>query len=150
MKLINVMLVTLMAALPVLPLTVAASSSVAEAMSEFAWEKRQILLFAPDAQNQNYQDFLATAKEQQAALDERRLQVWHILSGQPVKLDETRYADLSAEDFQTEYAVAADEFSVILIGYDQGEKLRQDTVDLERLFAEIDQMPMRVREMRGQ
>jgi hypothetical protein len=39
---------------------------------------------------------------------------------------------------------------VILIGYDQGEKLRQDTVDLERLFAEIDQMPMRVREMRGQ
>lgn len=144
------MLVTLMAALPVLPLTVAASSSVAEAMSEFAWEKRQILLFAPDAQNQNYQDFLATAQEQQAALDERRLQVWHILPGQPVKLGETRYADLSAEDFQTEYAVAADEFSVILIGYDQGEKLRQDTVDLERLFAEIDQMPMRVREMRGQ
>ncbi len=138
-----------MALFSVLPLA-AANQSIADAMGEFAWEKRQILLFAPDVQDERYQEFLTIEENQRDALNDRRLQVWHLVPDQPVKLGEVEYDELSVEDFQTEYAVSADEFSVILIGYDQGEKLRQDKVDLDRLFAEIDQMPMRVREMQSE
>ena len=139
-----------MTLLSVLPLAAAADQSVADVMGEFAWEKRQILLFAPDVQDERYQEFLAIEDNQSDALNDRRLQTWHLVPDQPVRLGDVQYDDLSVEDFQAEYAVSADEFSVILIGYDQGEKLRQDKVDLERLFAEIDQMPMRVREMQSE
>ncbi|MGB1255212.1 MAG: DUF4174 domain-containing protein [Thiolinea sp.] len=128
--------------------TAQAGQSVAGMLNDFAWEKRQILLFAPDTQDKKYQAFIAAQQRQLSGFEDRRLQVWHLIAGQPVILGEDeKHNGVSVEDFQTVYAIAADEFRVILIGYDQGEKLRQDTVDVERIFAAIDQMPMRVQEM---
>ena len=129
--------------------SVLAQQSVTKALSSFAWEKRQILLFAPDTQDVQYQHFIADLAKQAGEFDDRNLQVWHLLTGQSVQLDnDVLQTKLAVTDFQIAYGVADDEFRVILIGYDQGEKLRQDSVDIERIFAEIDQMPMRIQEMR--
>ncbi len=47
-----------------------------------------------------------------------------------------------------QYAIGDDAFSVVLIGKDGGEKLRVDAVpDLRTIYAVIDGMPMRSREM---
>ena len=47
------------------------------------------------------------------------------------------------------YKVDPKNFTVILVGKDGGEKLRQqEPVTLDQLFGLIDQMPMRQREMR--
>lgn len=47
-----------------------------------------------------------------------------------------------------EYAIGDDAFSVLLIGKDGGEKLRVNEVpDLQAIYAVIDGMPMRSREM---
>lgn len=72
----------------------------------------------------------------------------HFTPDQPVTLGKTPRDDVNAATFQAAYGVTLDAFRVILIGYDQGEKLRQTEVDIDRLFAEIDQMPMRQHEMR--
>ena len=53
------------------------------------------------------------------------------------------------EALRARFGVKAEEFAVILVGKDGGEKLRTDEVlSPIRLFATIDAMPMRRREMR--
>ena len=47
-----------------------------------------------------------------------------------------------------QFAIGDDAFSVVLIGKDGGEKLRVNEVpDLQAIYAVIDGMPMRSREM---
>ena len=58
-------------------------------------------------------------------------------------------AGISDRDLRVEYLTGADEFAVVLIGRDGGEKLRRASpISAEELFATIDEMPMRRRELR--
>ena len=53
------------------------------------------------------------------------------------------------EALRERFGVAPDEFAVVLVGKDGGEKLRKnDLLTMRELFATIDAMPMRQREMR--
>ncbi|MGV6850637.1 MAG: CIA30 family protein, partial [bacterium] len=72
------------------------------------------------------------------------------VQNQPVTLNNQERANLNSQQFQQYFSVKPDDFQVILIGYDQGEKLRQSEIDVDRLFAEIDQMPIRQQEMAEQ
>jgi hypothetical protein len=58
----------------------------------------------------------------------------------------------TSADFYQTYGVERDEFVVILIGKDGGEKLRKtgEILPTDLLFATIDAMPMRQREIRDQ
>ena len=50
-------------------------------------------------------------------------------------------------DTRERHGVAADEFAVVLIGRDGGEKLRSTSpIPAAELFGKIDEMPMRRRE----
>ena len=63
------------------------------------------------------------------------------LDGQAINADESRR-------LVNQYAIGENAFSVVLIGKDGGEKLRVDEVpDLQAIYAVIDGMPMRSREM---
>ena len=58
-------------------------------------------------------------------------------------------AGIRDRDLRVEYSTGADEFAVVLIGRDGGEKLRSaEPVTVEELFGKIDGMPMRRRELR--
>ena len=53
-----------------------------------------------------------------------------------------------ARRLANQFAIGDDAFSVVLVGKDGGEKLRVDEVpDLQSVYAVVDGMPMRSREM---
>ena len=124
-----------------------AANTVDQALGEYAWEKRQVIVFAPALDHPDYLHFLKKLDEFQEDFTERKLHVWHVVEGQAVKLENTPQQSPIANDFRKKYAVIPTEFKLILVGYDQQEKLRQNRLQLDDLFAEIDQMPMRLQEM---
>ncbi len=64
-----------------------------------------------------------------------------MLDGRAISPDESRR-------LLSQYAIGENAFSVLLIGKDGGEKLRVNEVpDLQGVYAVIDGMPMRSREM---
>ncbi|MEB8431577.1 DUF4174 domain-containing protein [Cocleimonas sp. KMM 6892] len=128
-----------------------ATDKVRLALNKYAWEKRQLIVFAPSYEHRQYQLFRKLEAEFRDEFEERKLHSWHVIGNDPVKLDNTVHAGItngiSSQDFRKTYNVSKNEFRVLLIGYDQGEKLRQEKVNIDYLFSEIDQMPMRIQEM---
>ena len=131
--------------------SVYAAESVAQkvrnALNEFAWEKRQLIVFSPSKEHAEYQRFKSIELEFNDEFKERRLQSWHVIANDSVKLDSVTRGDILTQDFRDRYNVDTNEFRLLLIGYDQGEKLRLKKVSIDYLFSQIDQMPMRVQEM---
>lgn len=128
----------------------AAGQSASQALAEFAWQKRQLIVFTPSQQNEAFKRFQAFKTEYAEDFAERKLQVWTIEAGKPVLLEGKQNSRVTAKAFYDRFAVKTGEFQVILIGYDQGEKLRQRAFNIDDLLGEIDQMPMRRQEIRSQ
>ena len=124
-----------------------ANEKVRLALSEYAWEKRQLIVFAPNSEHKQYQLFKKVEAEFRDEFEERKLHTWYVIANDSVRLDTTVRGDITNQDFRDTYDVSENEFSLLLIGYDQGEKLRQKQVNIDYLFAEIDQMPMRIQEI---
>lgn len=122
-------------------------NSVSSVLNDFAWKKRQIIVFADNKENIQYQNFKEELVNLKTDINERNLHTWHIVGKHPVLLNSLVRGDVENQSFRDAYKVKMDEFRVLLVGYDQGEKLRQQDVSFDTLFSKIDQMPMRVREM---
>lgn len=114
-------------------LLIVAPSNAELELESYRWENRVLILFGTP---------------ESPALQEQRA----ILAKDPEGLSERDLLILeppSTESLQNRYRITPEEFTVILVGKDGGEKLRQDhPVTLGELFGLIDQMPMRRREMR--
>ena len=134
---------TIQAVVPVL-------KTPAEALNEFVWKKRQIIVFTPSENDPRLANFHMIRKEFEDDFAERFLQVWVVESGKQVTLKGKTRNDLRAETFYQRFDVQPDEFLVVLIGYDQGEKLRQSEFDIDLILGTIDRMPMRQQEMQSQ
>lgn len=132
------------------PSSVLADNAVKQALAKYAWEKRQLIVFSPSTEHPEYQLFNRVAKEFGSEFIERRMQTWRVLSGQAVTLENKVQSQLNHQQFYDYYQVKPSDFSMFLVGYDQGVKLRQNKADIDRLFGEIDQMPMRMDEMEEQ
>ena len=124
-----------------------ANEKVRLALSEYAWDKRQLIVFAPSSENKQYLLFKKVEVEFRDEFEERKLHTWHVIANDSVRLESTVKGDITNQHFRDSYDVGENEFRLLLIGYDQGEKLRQKEVNIDYLFAEIDQMPMRIQEM---
>lgn len=124
-----------------------AGESVAELLNQYAWEKRQLIVYAPSAEHEQLAVFNRVEKEFSEAFEERRLHTWRVIADQPVTLDGKVMGAANGAHFKDHFQFKDAEFALVLVGYDQGEKLRQTEVDIDYLFAEIDQMPMRQMEM---
>ncbi|PWQ93228.1 DUF4174 domain-containing protein [Leucothrix arctica] len=134
-----------------LPMTLQATGqSVTQALGEFAWEKRQIIVFTPAADDSRLTRFKTIQTEFAEDFAERFLQTWIIEADGKVLLEGKQDSRLQADSFYQHFNVQKDEFRVVLIGYDQGEKLRQAVFNIDELLGEIDQMSMRQQEMRSQ
>lgn len=132
------------------PTSLLADDAVKQALSKYAWEKRQLVVFSPSPDHPEYQRFNRLANEFNAALIERRLQTWRILPSNPITLDNQRQTHVTTQQFYDYFRIKPTDFRVLLIGYDQDVKLQQNTVDIKGLLGEIDQMPMRQNEMEAQ
>lgn len=132
------------------PTQALANEQVKQALQNYAWEKRQLIVFSPSANAPEYLQFNRIVKEFAADFEERRLHTWRVLPKQAITLDYQPQSAVNAQAFYEHFKIKPTEFMVLLVGYDQGVKLKQNPFDVDSLFGEIDQMPMRQDEMEEQ
>ena len=115
----------------------------------YHWQNRIVLIFASE-DDPMLEKQLKLFEENQAGMDERDLIVFRILHDQVIQTVGSTYDEKSARKLRSQYHVAEGEFSVTLIGKDGSKKLQQQEIlSIDKLFATIDAMPMRRREMRN-
>lgn len=117
------------------------SGLMGDKITDFSWKKRLLVVSGAD------EGFLAAAEEENAGVEDRDMRIF-VLSGEggekfPVG------KDLRAE-FVKRLSVSDDEKKVWLIGKDGNTVLEWGLEEFafEKVFAAIDGMPMRQREMR--
>jgi hypothetical protein len=107
----------------------------------FSGKYRVLLVFSPSEVHPDYRQTKRETKENSAGIEERDMAVFYLVD---------RDASIEEEQrrLRERYGIAEEQFAVILIGKDGGEKLRRlEHVPIETVFALIDTMPMRRREM---
>ncbi|WP_238372370.1 DUF4174 domain-containing protein [Heliomarina baculiformis] len=108
--------------------------SEARDLKDMQWKHRPVLLFAPSEDSADYTKQMALFRQAEAALAERDMVVLSDVEPQtpsPIR-----------------QAFSPGGFKLVLVGKDGGVKLEKDMVlSPEELFAVIDRMPMRQREM---
>ena len=125
----------------------------AKTMSDFAWERRPLLIFAPSPDAPLVRDQRAALAAEKSGLVERDMVVIEVIrqqvtiDGQPV--DPLANPSMNATALRQRYGVGEDESTVLLVGKDTGVKLQDSRAfSANTLFTTIDAMPMRRREMR--
>jgi len=124
-----------------------ATASATE-LGDYLWERRPLLVFAPTDSDPRLAETLSRIEASQCDFVGRDMVLGLVvtqgnstLDGQAIDADESR-------QLANQYAIGDDTFSVLLIGKDGGEKLRvNDVPDLREVYAVIDGMPMRSREL---
>ena len=137
----------------VMLLSVSMAGVTTDPLERYKWQNRLLLVFAPSPENGSYVEQLRLLEDETAALEDRDLLVFHLLQKTPVDPD-TPSPELAAPEIvdtlRERYAVPEGAFEVVLIGKDGGEKERYgEPVEPNVLYAVIDAMPMRRREMQG-
>lgn len=116
-------------------------------MAEMVWQKRVLLLFAPDLHDADLRQQDEILQAADGGLAERDLVVIRAFADDRVRLDGRRHSQ-SAASFYQKFAVDPAQFRVILVGKDGSVKLERDRVVADGdLFQLIDSMPMRRYEM---
>lgn len=124
-------------------------SAVAAELSDYMWKKRPLLLFTPTDSDPRLNETLASIEASRCDFLDRDMVIGVVAAEGNSTLDSQAIAADQSQRLATQYAVDEDAFSAVLIGKDGGEKLRIDQVpDLKEIYAVIDGMPMRSREMR--
>lgn len=113
-------------------------------LNQYQWEKRLLLIFAPTADMNAYQQQVSELKGAQAGIEERDLKIFHLLQIGNAFVDDAKIARSQVEQVSRTYKVNPRAFTIILIGMDGTEKLRQsEPITSEALFSVIDALPMR-------
>ena len=117
-------------------------------LSDFGWKYRPLLIFAKDHQSPDFTDALDEFARRKCELNDRDMVVGVIVSQGRSTLDGREISGPEAAAIRREYGITNERFATLLIGKDGGEKLRlHETPDPDTVFALIDSMPMRQREM---
>ena len=117
-------------------------------MSDFLWENRPLLLFAPDENDARLQQTKQQLAQRQCQLDDRDMVIGIIIEEGQSHLNNQPISTTKATTLRERYKIDAGRFTTILIGKDGGEKERVYSVpELDNIFALIDGMPMRQGEM---
>lgn len=121
---------------------------VKSVMTDYIWKNRVLIIFTPDNKHTEYTKQTAILKLNKAGMLERDMVTIIIYADNSVMIDDVTQQQLTPNSFHQYYDQSANEFSVFLIGKDNGVKLRQNqAVTPSDLFELIDAMPMRQHEM---
>ena len=121
---------------------------MATELGDYRWESRPLLVFAQKGNDPRLVETLSRIEASRCDFTGRDMVLGVVvpdgnstLDGQAIDADEARR-------LANQFAIGDDAFSVVLVGKDGGEKLRVDDVpDLRTIYAVVDGMPMRSREM---
>jgi len=117
-------------------------------LSRYRWRHRLLLIFSPSAQTPAFEQMANQLKQQREGVTDRDLIVFSIMSHGQSRVGEDVLSRQAAENLRRRFQVTDEEFRVVLIGKDGTVKLSEPAVKLSDIFALIDSMPMRQREMR--
>jgi len=121
----------------------------AQNLSAHQWKNRIILILVNDTTSPELQAQLTEFRTHSAGMKERKLVVYQIQPNQFQRGLNTENQWINSNKLHKKYKSDDNPFEVILIGLDGGIKLTQnDILTCEKLFAIIDAMPMRRRELR--
>ena len=124
-----------------------ARASSAE-LGDYLWQGRPLLVFAPTENDPRLVETMRRIEASQCDFADREMVLGRIVTDGTSTLDGDIVDTNQAQRLRSAFGIGADSFSVVLIGKDGGEKLRvNDIPDLQVIYAVIDGMPMRGREM---
>jgi hypothetical protein len=116
----------------------------------YRWKNRLLMVFSSSPDDSNYQSLIKEIQDQQNGLRDRQLLVFEIFEKGESRFGDTVLKKEAIDFLRRKFSVGQGSFLVILMGKDGEEKLRRQNqkVSLTEIFAVIDGMPMRQREMR--
>ena len=117
-------------------------------LSQFQWKNRLLFLFAPNRSHPLFDVLQKSIATQQAEVADRDLVIFEILESGTSRMDTSDLDPQVAQTLRDKFDVNPGRFALILVGKDGSVKLnRQEQTQLEDIFALIDAMPMRQKEM---
>lgn len=119
-----------------------------QALSEFKWQNRLLVIFTESENSQTLEKQMKIFEKQAEDLEDRKLMVIHSIPGKHHSIFPNSTDWKNSSLYEKKENKDAD-YEIILIGLDGGVKLRQnELLKTKKLFALIDSMPMRQAEMR--
>ncbi|MEO9872046.1 DUF4174 domain-containing protein [Ekhidna sp.] len=120
-------------------------------ITQYKWEKRVLIFSAQSPTNIGYKKQEQSLKREKRGMKDRDLIIYRLYNDHWLDHQMKPISEAEAESIRHAYNISENEFSVILVGKDGGVKMRKnDIVSTKELFALIDSMPMRKREMKEQ
>jgi hypothetical protein len=117
-------------------------------LAELRWDRRVLVLNAPDANDEALRVQLGLVGSSEAEFVERDLLLVTLLDDSNSSAGNRRLTRDEVERARAELGIEGSEFAVLLMGKDGGVKLsRSEVVPMEAVYALIDGMPMRRREI---
>lgn len=125
------------------------SPSNAQHLSSHQWKDRLVIIQSENATNPLFKKQIEEFKKDPEGLEERKIAVYLSVAGNyKMGLEEREDWKKAGKDLE-KLKNSTSEFEVILMGLDGGVKLRKnELLTRESLFRTIDQMPMRMSEIR--
>ena len=140
---VAVALIVLAAGAALMPARAAAAE-----LDDYLWVGRPLLVFAPTDSDPRLVETVRRIEASRCDFADRDMVLGLIVTVGTSTLDGQLVDTSQAQQLLSEFGIGAKSFSVVLIGKDGGEKLRvNDVPDLAAIYAVIDGMPMRGREM---
>lgn len=125
------------------------SQSNAQNLSSHQWKDRLVIVQSKNTTNPLFKKQIEEFEKDPEGLEERKIIVYQSIAGNyKIGLKESNEWKKAGKDLE-KLKNPTSEFEVILMGLDGGVKLRKnELVTRESLFRTIDQMPMRMSEMK--
>lgn len=122
---------------------------VGQVFESYLWQKRVVLVFTPSDRDENYREQIHIFESIKDGMVERDLVQWVIIDNTRVTKEGAVLPQVGTPKLYRHFNVPAQKFTVILLGKDGEEKLReQSALTSDALFSLIDAMPMRQQEVR--
>ena len=84
----------------IVSLSVSANEKVRFALNEYAWEKRQLIVFTPNRGHDQYRLFKSVQAEFREEFEDRKLHTWHVIDNEKVMLNSLVRNDEKNQDFR--------------------------------------------------
>lgn len=123
--------------------------SNAQNLSSHQWKDRVLVIYSTDSSNTTLLNQIKELKKDEKGLHDRKIVIYQSINGK-VKRGMEENETLEVIDFEgLKRRKSSSEFEIQLIGLDGGVKLtKTELLKHQELFGTIDQMPMRISEMK--
>ena len=122
--------------------------AAAAELGDYLWQARPLLVFAPTYSDPRLVETMRRIDATRCDFADRDMVLGRIVADGTSTLDGQVVDTAQAQRLFAQFGIGAGSFRVVLVGKDGGEKLRvNDVPDLAAIYAVIDGMPMRGREM---